>query len=263
MSQISGDLSVTNESLYHQVICVSIVSHGHGGMVESLVADLLRFPEVGLITITCNIPEPLQIPENPKIVFVQNVKPAGFAANHNAAFRDCRLPYFCPLNPDVQLPVNPFSFLLAVLQEPNAAIVAPIVRNSLDAVEDSMRFFPTIRSLLSKALGGVDGRHAVYTAPLFFYPEWVAGMFMLFRSSSFAQLGGFDPHFFLYYEDVDICIRVWKGGMKVLACPRAFVVHDAQRSSRRNLQHLRWHLASMARYFFKHWGRLPAVPKNE
>jgi GT2 family glycosyltransferase len=230
-------------------------------MVESLVATLLRFLEVGHIRITCNIPESLKLPENPKISIIHNVNPAGFASNHNAAFRDCRLPYFCVLNPDLQLPVNPFPSLLAVLRAPNAAVAAPVVKNSCGIVEDSIRFFPTIRTLLAKGLGHSDGRFAINTNLFIFHPEWVAGMFMLFRSASFAQLGGFDPYFFLYYEDVDICVRIWKGGMKVIACPKIFVLHDAQRASHRNLQHLRWHLMSMVRFFFKHWGRLPVLPK--
>lgn len=82
---------------------------------------------------------------------------------------------------------------------------------------------------------------------------------MLFRSEDFRRLQGFDEKFFLYYEDVDICARAWKSGMKVLACPSVSVIHDAQRASRRNLQHMKWHAASMMRYFWKHAGRLPPV----
>ena len=80
---------------------------------------------------------------------------------------------------------------------------------------------------------------------------------MLFRSEDFARLKGFDERFFLYYEDVDICIRVWQLSLRVAACPRVSVVHHARRDSRRSLRHLRWHLESMGRYFLKHWGRLP------
>ncbi len=93
-----------------------------------------------------------------------------------------------------------------------------------------------------------------------FAPEWVAGMFMLFRSRDFQDLGGFDEQFFLYYEDVDICVRAWQKGMRILACPQVSVIHDARRDSRRSLRHLRWHLGSMARFLWKHRGPLPRVP---
>jgi N-acetylglucosaminyl-diphospho-decaprenol L-rhamnosyltransferase len=123
--------------------------------------------------------------------------------------------------------------------------------------EDSWRHFPTLTSLLRKALGMGDGSYRLPGDGRHFSPEWVAGMFMLFRSDVFRRLGGFDEDFFLYYEDVDICARLWKSGYRLLACPAVSVVHDAQRDSHRKWRHLRWHLGSMARYFAKHWGRLP------
>lgn len=245
------------------MLTVSIVSHHHGAMVERLVAELLDFPEIGQVIVTRNIPEPMTLPQDERILSIDNSTPAGFAANHNEAFLHCALPYFCPLNPDIQLQGNPFPSLLTAMIEYCAALAAPLIKNPSGEIEDSMRPFPTVRSLLSKILGFSDGRYKVRDNQAVFHPEWVAGMFMLFRSEDFRQLGGFDTHFFLYYEDVDICARAWKAGMKVLACPSVSVVHDAQRESHRNFRFLRWHLTSMARYFFKHWGRLPTLPNYE
>jgi hypothetical protein len=82
-------------------------------------------------------------------------------------------------------------------------------------------------------------------------------MFMLFRAEAFQDIGGFNEEFFLYYEDVDICARLWKAGWKVVLHPGVSVIHDAQRASRHNPRHMAWHLSSMARYFWKHSGRLP------
>jgi len=244
------------------MIFISIISHGHGKMVAALVAELLECPEIGKIVVTKNIPESLQLPQDSRIMVTENAGPAGFAANHNAAFRHCALRYFCPLNPDIQLLGNPFPSLLTAIEEGNAAVVAPLVKNPLGVVEDSLRPFPTIRSLLSKALVLSDNCYKIKDFQTVFYPEWVAGMFMLFRSADYRQLGGFDSRFFLYYEDVDICARAWKSGMKVMACPSVYVVHDAQRASHRNIFHMWLHLQSMVRYFLKHWLRLPSLPNR-
>ena len=245
------------------VVSVSIVSHGHGRMVERLVTTLLEFPEIGQIIVTHNVAESLTLPTDERILAVRNLAPAGFAANHNAAFAVCRLPYFCLLNPDIQVPDNPFPAMLAAMHSTGAAMAAPLVKNLAGKVEDSIRYFPSIRSLFSKALGFSDGRYQPESGPSLYYPQWVAGMFMLFCSADFKRLGGLDPRFFLYYEDVDICARAWKAGMKILACPAVLVVHDARRESRRNLRYMGWHLASMARYFIKHWGRLPTLKNCE
>ena len=230
-------------------------------MVGGLVGQLLAFPEVAQILLTLNVPESLALPDDCRLTVIGNVEPKGFGANHNAAFAKCTQMFFCPLNPDIAFERNPFPVLSAALGDNRVALVAPLVRSPDGKIEDSMRGFPTAGSLLRKALGGSDGRYVVREGQADFAPEWVAGMFMLFRSRDFHDLGGFDERFFLYYEDVDICARVWQKGMKILACPKVSVIHDARRDSRRSLRHLRWHLASIVRYFWKHWGRLPRVPE--
>lgn len=228
-------------------------------MVESLVESLLMCPEVSQIIVTRNIPESLAFVGGDRVMLIDNTIPKGFGANHNAAFRHCSAPYFCPLNPDIALQGNPFGRLLSEIEATGASLAAPLVISPAGCIEDSMRLFPSFFSLMRKILGGADGRYPLAVGQASFHPEWVAGMFMLFRSQDFARLGGFDEDFFLYYEDVDICVRTWKQGMKITACPQVSVVHDARRDSHRSSRHLSWHLASMARYFLKHWGRLPHV----
>lgn len=241
------------------MIAVSIVSHGHGALVQRLVAALLTCPEVAQIILTWNIPEQHNIIENDRIVSLINQQPKGFGANHNAAFSVCSQPFFCPLNPDVELLENPFPALVQSFSVNGVALVAPLVLAPNGTTEDSIRYFPTPRSLLSKALGCSSGSYAVRCGQPDFCPEWVAGMFMLFHAETFAQLQGFDEAYFLYYEDVDICVRAWQQGLKVVACPSVSVIHDARRESRSSLRHARWHLMSLGRYLWKHWGRLPEV----
>lgn len=244
---------------WRPLICASIVSHGHGEMVGALVASLLDFPEVTKIVVTRNIPETLNLAPSEKVLIVDNAVPKGFGANHNAAFVHCSQRFFCPLNPDIEIPGNPFSALVEILELTGAALIAPLVKAANGDVEDSVRYFPTFFSLAQKVLWDDDGRYCMNENGPIFVPEWVAGMFMLFRSVDFQRLGGFDDRFFLYYEDVDICVRAWKERMRIFVCPQVTVVHHAQRASRRELRYFRWHLASMARYFFKHSCRLPVV----
>lgn len=245
------------------MISISIVSHDHGSTAEQLVIDLLAYVEVGQVIVTHNIPVPLTLPIDARILEINNHLPAGFAANHNAAFKHCTQPHFCSLNPDISLQNNPFPPLLAAMRDTGAAIAAPLALDPSGQIDDSVRNFPTIRSLLSKAMGKPCDACKVDRMQPYLHPDWVAGMFMLFRSDDFRRLQGFDERFFLYYEDVDICARAWKTGMKVVVCPSVSVIHDAQRTSHRNFRYMRWHLASMAHYFCKHWGRLPVLPSQQ
>ena len=140
-----------------------------------------------------------------------------------------------------------------------AALAAPRTVTPGGIEQDSIRRFPTPLGLLLKAAGKSNGAYPLTEVQGSFFPEWVGGMFMLFRSDAFKRIGGFDEGFYMYYEDVDICARLWRSGMRVVACPGVSVVHAAQRASHRETRYLRWHLASMARYFWKHCGRLPKV----
>ena len=241
------------------MVAVSIISHGHGAMVRRLVLKLLEFPETSKIIVTHNIPEDIPLPRNARIVTIHNSSPQGFAANQNRAFARSDGDFFCVLNPDIILRGNPFGRLISVMEKSGADISAPCVTSPQGKIENSVRRFPTFTGLLAKVFHLSTGQiHFDRTAESF-YPDWVAGMFIIFRHGSYARLGGFDEKFFLYYEDVDICARAWNLGMKVVVCPSVSVVHDAQRKSHRNLRYLRWHLCSAARYFFKHMGRLRQI----
>lgn len=243
------------------VISISIVSHGQGELVGQVLADLARgpMPLAAEILVTLNIPEtvpfaPTDFPWPVRIV--ENASPKGFGANHNAASRMAQGEWFCVMNPDIRMPENPFPLLVEEAVRLSAAVIAPAVLTPAGRVEDSVRHFPSPLGLAGKMLGRGEGRYSFALGDETFAADWVAGMFMLFRAEDYRAMGGFDERFFLYYEDVDLCARLWTAGGRVLACPRAEVVHDARRASRRSLRYMRWHAASMARYFGKHWLRL-------
>ncbi len=233
------------------MIAVSVVSHGQGALVERLVARLRAFPEVSQIIVTLNVPEPCSLQQEAGLSIISNDIPKGFGANHNAAFQLCSAPCFCVLNPDIELPANPFPELLPVLEAPEAVMAAPLVVSPSGQLEDSVRQFPTLGSLLQKILFGKRGVHSLKTNGPPFSPEWVAGMFMLFRSAAFADLAGFDEGYYMYYEDVDICWRIRRQKLHIVVCPVVHVVHDARRDSHRNFKYLRWHVSSMLRYLKK------------
>lgn len=238
------------------MIAISIVSHSHGAMLFSLVERLLQFPEVAKILITLNIPELVNFPVDDRIQLIKNTSPKGFGANHNQAFSFCNSQFFCVLNPDISFGQNPFPQLLQSASD-GIGLVAPMVKNLDGGIEDSVRRFPSPVSILRRRLFGYQDGYSYAQGDANFYPEWVGGMCMLFKSSAYSGVGGFDEEYFMYVEDVDICTRLWIAGYKVLVSPGAVVFHDARRASRKNLQHLHWHISSLLHYFFRYLGRFP------
>jgi len=138
-------------------VTVSVISHRHGRLVRALLDDLDQYcAGTCEVILTVNVPEDLDLAtanrRNPVRVF-ENAVPRGFAANHNAAFRSVHTSYFCVINPDVRLRSNPFPDLIPVLDDSRVGVVAPLVRNSSGAIENSARKFPTPKILARKALG--------------------------------------------------------------------------------------------------------------
>jgi len=232
------------------LVTVSVVSHRQNSLVNQLGEDLERFCGKRIcVIVTQNVADTVSLNSFAlPVEIIVNPAAKGFGANHNAAFRHCWTPFFCVMNPDVRLRADPFPALARALTDDRAGVVGPLVRDSAGRVEDSARRFPTVRSLVRKlfvASSGPDYRWHGEAMRV----DWIAGMCMLFRTESFAAVGGFDERYFLYYEDVDICRRLQALGSRVLYEPRVEVVHDARRSSRRELRMALHHARSIFRYF--------------
>lgn len=236
----------------HEKVTVSVVSHAQSHMIKTLFDDLARYcgPMIE-VTLTLNLPEAL--PFDPaampfKVRVIHNLQPKGFGDNHNAAFVSGCSKYFCVINPDIQLQDNPFPTLIQTLEDSRIGVVAPLILDPQKNVADSARKFPTVVAILRKVFRRKISPDYVITEKLTF-PDWVAGMFMLFRRDVFEELRGFDKKFFLYYEDADLCARLRHAGYHTVLCPWVAAVHDAQRTSHRNVRYLKWHLTSMIRFF--------------
>jgi GT2 family glycosyltransferase len=72
-----------------------------------------------------------------------------------------------------------------------------------------------------------------YTA---MFPDWISGSVVLIERSTLNKLGGWDEDFWMYYEDADLCRRVWESGGKVAFIQGLTMVHNHGGASRRNLQ---------------------------
>ena len=220
--------------------------------MRDLLGDIARHCQGVEVLLTVNVPE--KLPVEPAafdfpVRVIENAAPRGFGANHNAAFRLGRGAFFCVLNPDVRLDSDPFPALIRALEGERVGVAAPAVLSPDGKIEDSARRYPTPFSVAKKAFErrpALD--YAVGREP--FSPDWVGGMFMLFRREVFERAGGFDERYFLYYEDVDLCRRLAGLGYRVEFVPAARVVHNARRRSHGDIRHSLWHLASMLRYFF-------------
>lgn len=237
---------------------ISIVSHGQAELVRALLDDLATWERDSDIQVilTLNLPETLPFDTGAypfPLHVVRNDRPQGFGANHNAAFHltqpSAEFTYYCVLNPDIRLTGAVLPTLREILAtHTEVGLVAPRVVNQEGIAENSARRLPTPLAILGKAIR-LALRGKLPVEPPLAHPHWVAGMFMLFPVHAFSAVGGFDEAYHLYYEDVDLCCRLRLAGYDIHLAGDTSVIHDARRASHRSLRYMRWHLASMLRFF--------------
>jgi len=224
-------------------VTVSVVSHGHGALVQRLLGQIAATGQgvVDRVILTHNLPAaPVQPPAGGwpfALSEVFNPRVAGFGANHNRAFALCTTSHFCVLNPDIEL-TDPtiWAGLLAVALQTGAGCVYPRLLNADHTPQDNERAAVTPLALLRRhLLGQTEAR-----------TDWVSAAFWLVASPAYRAVGGFDERYFMYCEDTDFCLRLRLAGHALARCD-ATAVHPASRSSRRNLKHLAWHLRSLLR----------------
>lgn len=235
---------------------LSVVSHGHGPLLAQLLRDLAEQEGIAehLVIITLNLADEVfdaSAHTGLRLLVIRNPTPKGFAANHNAAFRQSAGTWFAVLNPDLRLPDRgTLHRLFAPPAASQVALRAPVVLNSAGRPEDSVRTNLTPWSLLMRALRldrrprHPEGR--IRRGRPFF---WLAGMLLVIDRAAYQQVGGFDERYFLYCEDCDLCARMYVAGFSLELDRSVRVIHDAQRDSHRSLKHLRWHLGSLAKYW--------------
>lgn len=227
-------------------VVVSVVSHGHGPTVQPLLYALAEGVQVAAssvrrVVLTLNVPEPEPLPPPGGWPFVlqivRNARTMGFGANHNRALAAADEPFVCVLNPDVVLAAgDPFAALVQAAATPGAGCAYPVQVDARGQRQDSERELPTPQALWRRrALGRREAR-----------VDWVNAACLVLPQPVWQAVGGFDESYFMYCEDVDLCLRVRLAGLALVQAP-VQIEHSGQRASHQRWGHLRWHVRSLLR----------------
>ncbi len=150
----------------------------------------------------------------PNATLIRNSRNLGFGAANNRALAQVTTPYALLLNPDC-LPTREFlqGMLNAAERFPDAAIIAPHLIRRDGTPEVSYRWPAT---------------HWKSKGPKAEAPccvGFVCGAVMLLNMAVMKEIGFFDETFFLYYEDEDLCQRVFLGGRQIVLVPEVSITH--------------------------------------
>ncbi len=203
------------------------------------------------------------------VEFVQLPRNIGMGAGNNAGIKKASGKYIMILNPDGIVCDRAIETLISFLESnPKAGLVAPKILNPDGTHQRSVHRFPKFcmpfyrRTLLGKTKHGKEYLKK-YTASGISQSnpvrvDWVFGPAFIIPGDLMKSMGGYDERYFLFFEDTDLCRKVWDFGYEVWYVPDAKVVHLPHRLSGHHLgifsirKKATWHhIVSWLKYFWK------------
>jgi GT2 family glycosyltransferase len=191
----------------------------------------------------------------------------GYGRANNLALARADSDVHLVLNPDVEVDADALRAALASLREhPGVGIVVPAVFGPDGAREYLCKRMPSVRILFLRGfapaflrqrnaedLARYEMRDAIGNA----YFEGVpmaSGCFLVARTALLKKIDGFDPAYFMYFEDFDLSARASREAL-IAYEPAARIVHHGGHAARKGVRHVLWFAASAFKFFSRHGWR--------
>ncbi|HIE09914.1 MAG TPA: glycosyltransferase family 2 protein [Armatimonadetes bacterium] len=212
--------------------CVEAVRKASGGLkAEFIIVDNASRepPEEGML--------------GPGVIVLRNRRNLGYSVATNQGARLSKGEFLLLLNPDSRPLGDSIERLVSFARSrPEAGAVAPLLLNPDGSPQPSVRRFPTPLSLLLWGSGMTRlFPHLARRLPYIEPPpspgspprrvEQPMASALLLRKQAWEEVGGMDERFFLYFSDVDLCLRLLKHGWEIWLLPTALVEHEYGRST--------------------------------
>ena len=203
-----------------------------------------------------------------QVELIQGHGNVGYGRANNLAIPRLASDLHLVMNPDVELEPTALCAAIEALEaDPKVGAVAPHVRGPGGEPQYLCKRYPSVwvlflrgfapralRERNARALADYEMRDLPADRPYSPVPL-ASGCFMLMRTELVRRVGGFDPRFFMYFEDYDLSLRF--GREAALAyVPAARIVHHGGEASRKGLRHIAWFLRSAWRFFSTHGWKL-------
>lgn len=207
-------------------------------------------------------------PETGAIELLQGHGNVGYGRANNLVLERLRSDVHLILNPDVEIAAHALAAALrALIEHPEVGLVAPAVFDERGERQYLCKRFPSawvlflrgfapraLRERFRRTLAEYEMRDAIGERFLAGVPL-ASGCFMLVRTELFRRLGGFDPRFFLYFEDYDLSLRIGREA-SIAYVPEARIVHHGGEASRKGWRHVAWFVRSASRFYARHGWKL-------
>lgn len=238
------------------MITVSIVSHNQFSIALQTIKSFHAISNSAFFyIITINTAEKISekllksiVGKNYKLII--NRDQIGFGQNHNNASKEALGNIFIICNPDIE--INSFDIANLIKKASTFDLIAPRVclPNKSSYIYD-FRSFPALHRVFFRQCLRIINRMDHDIKEYEGKHSWFPGYFMAIDINVFNKLGGFDTNFFMYCEDVDLCLRLKKGGYKIDKSDDILVSHIGQFSSNKKFRYFYMHLVSIIKLNLK------------
>jgi hypothetical protein len=189
----------------------------------------------------------------------------GYGRAHNLALLEETSNFHLVLNPDVELKEDALSEALAFMRtRGDVGLLAPAVFDERGQRQYLCKRFPAafdlllrafapafIKRLFARRLAHYEMRDVIGDGRIAERVPIASGAFMFVRRSAVERTQGFDPQFFLYFEDFDWSLRLGAVAMNIYA-PSVQIVHHGGGAAKKGFAHLRMFAESAWRFYRKH-----------
>ncbi len=247
-----------------------VISHRHAAELEQSLPALL--PQVDELLVIANVPGSVPASLPPGVRVIENAASLSFAANANLGAAQTQHPLVLVANPDAVPEPGAVAVLRTFMeQHPRCGVAGPQMRYGDGTWQASRRSFPTVGATLVRRTplrylfrpARWQRRHYLLDErPQEPVPaDTMLGAFLLLRRTMLDEIGGWDPGFRMYCEDIDLNYRAARAGWERWYVPAALVHHEyaAVIDKRFLTRHTFWHARAMARFLRKHPERLLAL----
>lgn len=220
---------------------VIIVTYNSAGWIRPCLDSVLRQAvecdhlEVVIIDNASTDDTPMTVArEYPHVTLIRNDSNCGFAVAVNQGAAEARCSTLVFLNPDTTIETGFFRGLHEFFDShPGPAIAGGQLKEPDGRVQPSCWRTPGLWTVLLESSLPYTVSLGLTTVipPGTASVETVSGACMAIGKTEFDRLGGFDERFFMYYEDLDLCMRARRAGMTVYYVPAASVIHHVRKST--------------------------------
>ncbi|HSB96767.1 MAG TPA: glycosyltransferase family 2 protein [Spongiibacteraceae bacterium] len=203
----------------------------------------------------------------PGAVHIQSVgsgRNIGFGAGHNLTFDAVACEFHLVLNPDVELAAESLSAAIGFMDaHTDCGIISPAIVGQNGELQYLCKRYPNVLDLFLRGfapawlcaifkqrLADYEMRDVIADGTVW-QPPIVSGCFMLLRSSVIAELQGFDPKYFLYFEDFDFSLRA-AAFTRLAYVPSVRVIHYGGHAARKGWRHILLFARSAIIFFNSH-----------